>query len=157
MKRFLAFASLLILFSCDKTRVYEQQVDLPEKAWLINNQPHFDFEIKNHTLNYNIYYTVRNSLEFPYSRIFVNYTLKDSSGVEIRKALLSAYLFDQKTGKPEGDSGLGDLFDHRFPIVTDFHFDKPGIYSITFEQFNRQDTLQGVLAIGVRVETTTKQ
>lgn len=157
MRRFLVFASLLILFSCDNARVYQQQVDFPEKAWLINNRPRFDFEIKNHTQNYNIYYTVRNSLEFPYSRMFVNYSLQDSSGIEIRKNLLSAYLFDQKTGRPEGDSGLGDLFDHRFPIVTDFHFDKPGIYSITLEQFNRQDTLQGVLAIGVRVETTTNQ
>ncbi|HCR53727.1 MAG TPA: gliding motility lipoprotein GldH, partial [Cytophagales bacterium] len=56
---------LLSLFSCDQSRVYEQQVDFPDKAWLVSNQPRFEFEIKDHTRNYNLYYTVRNSLEFP--------------------------------------------------------------------------------------------
>jgi hypothetical protein len=41
--------------------------------------------------------------------------------------------------------------------MTNYHFDKPGVYSLTLEQFNRKDTLQGVLAVGVRVETVKKE
>ncbi len=152
MKGLLILAPLLVLFSCNRSRVYEQHVDFEEKAWLVQNKPEFEFEIKDHTKNYNLYYTIRNSLDFPFSRIFVNYSLEDSTHTQLRKELLSAYVFDQKTGKPFGDSGIGDLFDHRFPIITNYHFDKPGKYAITLEQFNRLDTLKGVLAVGVRVE-----
>lgn len=147
-------APLLVLFSCDPSRIYEQHIEFEEKAWLVQNKPQFEFEIKDHTQNYNLYYTLRNSLDFPFSRIFVNYQLEDSTHTLLRKELLSAYLFDPKTGKPSGDSSIGDLFDHRLPIVTDYHFEKPGKYIITLEQFNRLDTLKGILAVGVRIEVT---
>ncbi|MEQ8423503.1 MAG: gliding motility lipoprotein GldH [Cyclobacteriaceae bacterium] len=152
MKRVLWIFPLLWMVSCDQARIYEQHVDFEEKAWVVNNQPRFEFEIKDHTRNYNLYYTVRNSLDFPFSRIFVTYSLADSTGAQLKKDLLSAYLFDQKTGEPQGASGLGDLYDHRFPIVTNYHFERPGKYTVILEQFNRRDTLQGVLAVGVRVE-----
>jgi gliding motility-associated lipoprotein GldH len=61
-------------------------------------------------------------------------------------------LFDQKTGRPNGSSGLGDLFDHRISLLSNYHFERPGAYTVSLEQFNRRDTLQGVLAVGVRVE-----
>jgi len=152
MRSWVVFFAFLFTIGCDTSRIYEQHVDFEEKAWMIGDKPRFDFEIKDHTQNYNLYYTVRNSLDFPFSRIFVSYTLRDSTSAELKKDLLSGFLFDQKTGAPHGDSGIGDLFDSKFPIVTNYHFDRPGVYSITLEQFNRLDTLQGVLAVGVRVE-----
>ena len=146
------FLLLFALYSCDDSRIFEKHVDFESKSWVVDNKPSFDFEITDHTQNYNIYYTVRNSLEFPFSRIFVNYNLSDSTGLNLKKELLDNYLFDQKTGEPQGESGLGDLYDHRFPIAMNYHFDKPGKYIVTLEQFNRSDTLSGVLAVGVRVE-----
>lgn len=152
MSKWLGFLTFLALWACDESRVYEQQTDFEQKAWLVNDKPRFEFEIKDHTQNYNLYYTVRNSLDFPFSRIFVSYNLRDSLGAELKKDLVAGFLFDQKTGAPQGDSGIGDLFDSKFPLVTNYHFERPGVYSITLEQFNRMDTLQGVLAVGVRVE-----
>ncbi len=143
---------LVVLLSCDSPRVYEQQVDFKSQSWIISEVPQFEFEILDHTKNYNIYCTVRNSLEFPFSRFFVTYSLKDSLNNQLRSDLVSAYLFDQKTGRPNGSSGLGNLFDHRIEALTNYHFDRPGKYTISLEQFNRRDTLQGVLAVGVRVE-----
>ncbi len=146
---------VVLLYGCDQGRVYEQQVDF-KKAWMVSEQPQFDFEIIDYTQRYNIYFTVRNSLDFPFSRIFVSYTLNDSLGTELNKDLVSGYLFDQKTGAPFGRSGLGDLYDHRFPLLTNYQFERPGVYSITLEQFNRRDTLNGVLAVGTRVERVVK-
>lgn len=152
--RILPVLALLALISCDQSRIYEQNVDFKEKAWVVSEQPRFEFEIKDHTRNYNLYYTVRNSLNFPFSRMFVTYTLQDSTGNNLKKELVSEFLFDQKTGEPFGSSGIGDLYDHRFPLLKNYHFDRPGKYAITLEQFNRRDTLEGVLAVGVRVEHT---
>lgn len=157
MRNWVSIVFLVGLFSCDSARIYEQQVDFEDRSWILDNKPRFDFTITDHTKNYNIYCTVRNSLTFPYSRIFVSYNLNDSSGNQLRKDLVSTYLFDQKTGKPSGSSGLGDLFDHRISLLTNYHFERPGTYSLTLEQFNRMDTLKGVLAVGARVEIANKE
>jgi len=37
-----------------------------------------------------------------------------------------------------------------------YSFSKPGRYTILLEQFNRRDTLNGVLAVGIRVEKATQ-
>lgn len=155
MRNLLILFIALFFLSCDSNRVYEQQVDF-DRAWIVTEKPRFDFEIKDHTQVYNLYYTVRNSLDFPFSRIFVSYTLQDSSGVQLTQELVSGYLFDQKTGEPRGNSGLGDLYDHRFPLLTNYQFERTGVYSITLEQFNRRDTLDGVLAVGARVELANR-
>ncbi len=146
---------IVLLSACNHNSVYEKIVDFREKAWVVSNHPQFSFEIKDYTVRYNLYYTLRNSLEFPFSRVFVNYNLHDSTGTSLRKELVYHYLFDQKTGRPTGSSGLGDLYDHCFPLVKNYKFEKPGIYTVTLEQFNRSDTLAGILAVGILIEKAT--
>lgn len=140
------------LSSCDRERVYEDGVEFEDRAWKVIEEPRFEFAIADTSLRYNLYYSIRNSLDYPYARIFVTYHLYDSTGKEIKKKLVYNDLFDQKTGVPLGESGLGDLYDHRFPILNRHAFGHTGKYSIKLDQFSRQDTLMGVIAVGVRVE-----
>ena len=144
--------SILFLTSCDDQRVFEKYNDLDGRQWSVHEKPSFEFEISDTTLSYNLYCNVRNSSTFPYSRIFIGSTVADSTGNELRKELLTLNLFDRKTGKPFGSSALGDIFDHRIQILSGYSFKSVGRYNVTFEQFMRQDTLSGVLSIGVRVE-----
>ncbi len=146
------FFFLLIVCSCDSNRVYEYNIEFDDRTWKVIEEPRFEFKVPNSADQYNIYYNVRNSLDFPYARIFVKWHLYDSTGREISKKLIFNDLFDEKTGRPLGDSGLGDLYDHRFPILENYSFAHPGKYSVKLDQFNRQDTLHGVIAVGVRVE-----
>jgi len=141
-----------LLYSCDPDRVYEQNINLDARSWRLNEPMVFDFKIEETDQPYNIYYNVRNSLEYPYARLFIQYTLSDSTGLQIDKKLNAQYLFDQKTGKPFGQSGIGDVFDHQFLLIQNQKFNSPGKYLLKVEQFNRQDTLRGVLSVGVRVE-----
>ncbi len=142
-----------MLFSCDSDRLYEQNINLEERCWKVDESMIFDFNIEDSSKPYRIYYNVRNSLEYPYARLFIQYTLSDSTGLQIEKNLNSQFLFDQKTGKPLGQSGIGDVFDHQFLLIEKQVFNYPGKYQLKIEQFNRQDTLRGVLAVGARVET----
>ncbi|MFM7856092.1 MAG: gliding motility lipoprotein GldH [Flammeovirgaceae bacterium] len=147
-----AMAFLFLLAGCDSSRVYETNVEFPEKNWKIADEVAMDFEIKDTTKRYNVYFNVRNSIEYPYARLFVNYTLVNPKGVELEKKMVGNNLFDQKTGEPFGQSGIGDLFDHQFPLLKNYKFHQEGHYKIVFEQFMRKDTLEGVLAVGARVE-----
>ena len=140
------------LVSCDSQRVYEDNVEFSDRTWKVTEEPRFDFTISDTTARYNLYYNVRNSLTYPYARIFVTYHLYDSMGKEITKKLVNHDLFDQKTGRPFGNSGLGDLYDHQFLLLKDYVFPAKGKYAVKLDQLMRKDTLQGVLAVGIRVE-----
>ena len=141
-----------LLSACDSKRLFEDNTEFKTLTWMVKDEPVFDFTIQDSLQAYNIYYNVRNSLEYPFARIFINYSIIDSAGQEVTKKLVYNDLFDQKSGRPFGESGLGDLYDHQFPLLSQYRFRAPGKYSIRLAQFMRQDTLKGVIAVGVRVE-----
>jgi len=150
---FFLFFTLLLVTGCDSNRVFEDYAEFEDKTWKVKSPAIFEFQIQDSTKKYNLYYNVRNSIDYPYARLFVQYSLQDSAGTELSKKLVSNYLFDQKTGRPLGRSGLGDVFDNQFLILDNHQFKSRGVYRVRLEQFNRQDTLKGILAIGLRVET----
>ena len=157
MRLFVLLAFAIGMAACDTQRVYEYNRDFDDRSWKAADTAHFEFIIKDPGKKYNLYYNIRNSLDYPYARLFVQFSLRDSVGAELQKKLVSAFLFDQKTGKPQGSSGLGDVYDHQFPLINDFDFKLPGKYKLDMEQFMRMDTLPGVLAVGLRVEEVRRE
>src|SRR5438046_940684 len=141
-----------ILSACDDGRVYEDYKEFNSKAWRLRDTASFEFLIADTSKKYNLKFNVRNTLDYPYARLFVNYKLTDVSNNPLASKMISGYLFDQKTGKPLGNSGLGDIYDNQFPLLDHYSFHKAGKYRVRFEQFMRLDTLPGILAAGLRVE-----
>lgn len=141
----------MLIAGCDSNRVFEKNVEFKDRTWKIATPANFEFQITDAAKKYNLLMDVRNSIEYPYARLFVNYELSGDS-TSLFKELISVYLFDQKTGKPFGTSGIGDIYDHQFPILKNYTFRKAGTYQMSFQQFMRQDTIPGILAIGLRVE-----
>lgn len=152
---FFALAIITIFFSCDEQRVYEKNIDFDSRYWLVTEEPAFDFEITDSLDTYNLYCNVRNSLDYPFARIFITYRLQDSTGIAMEKQMVSQLLFDEKTGKPFGETGLGDLYDHRILLKKDHKFPRNGKYTVSFKQFMRSDTLSGILAVGLRIEKSS--
>lgn len=151
-KGLLIITAMLLLQACDENRVYEKNHDFAERHWLMSDQPTFEFTIADRQLPYTLSCYLRNSVAYPYSRIFIMYTLEDSLGNTLKREMITGNLFKPKTGEPFGTTGLGDLYDHQFPLLKDYTFDHTGKYKVRFEQFMRTDTLEGVLAVGLRVE-----
>lgn len=143
---------LLLSTGCsDPNRVYERNVDFSNNLWLADSIAEFEFEIVDTQAAYNLYYNVRNSISYPYNNLYVQYTLEDSLGNVMSKALQNMDLFDPVTGKPKGD-GLGDIFDHRILAIPQQRFSKEGWYRFKIQQFMRQDSLPLILSMGLRVE-----
>ena len=153
MRSFFGLAMVVLLaVSCDEERVYENNFDFDTRYWPVNEKPGFEFEITDTIQTYNLYCNVRNSLDYPYARIFITYSLSDSSGSILAQDMVQQMLFNDKTGEPLGESGLGDIYHHRIPVTMHHQFPYRGKYKVSFEQFMRTDTLSGVLAVGLRVE-----
>jgi gliding motility-associated lipoprotein GldH len=153
----LIISGAILFSSCDETRLYEKNHDFKGRQWLVTEKPTFDFLINDTSTRYNLICNFRNSLAYPYTRIFITYTLSDSTGSILLNEMITSDLFNRKTGEPIGSSALGDLYDQQFLLKEDFQFTNSGKYSIRYEQFMRTDTLQGALAVGLRVEKNLKK
>lgn len=155
MRLILLFVIVFSVCACDSNRLYEKNHDFDERYWLSAENPEFQFEITDTTLKYNVYCNLRNSLSYPLSRIFVTYSLQDSTGHSYKNEMISIFLFEEKSGKPLGSSALGNVYDHQTLLLKDYSFTKAGEYTLGFEQFMRMDTLQGILAVGFRLEAVS--
>jgi gliding motility-associated lipoprotein GldH len=147
-------AIMALMCACSDTRLYEDYKDFDNRYWVVTDQPSFEFAVDDTVSSYGLYCNLRNAESYPFSDFRFTYTLTDSTGAVYEKKLVTQYLFDQKSGKPFGESGLGDIYDHQFPLLQKFKFTKPGVYAVKFEQFMRKDSLDGILAVGLRVEKT---
>ncbi len=157
--RSLLVPAIVVLFfsSCDDQRVFEKNADFHQRFWQVSERPDFDFTIADSLQRYSLYCNVRNSLDYPWARIFITWTLRDSTGAVLERELTQHMLFDEKTGEPFGGSALGDIYDHRISLKRGYVFPHTGKFNISLEQYMRTDTLAGVLAVGVRLENEMPQ
>lgn len=148
---FILSANICWLSACDENRVYEKNYDFAQTAWPVDSVPAFEFEVQDPDQRFNIFWNVRNSINYPYRNLYLTYYLEDTLGRSIATDLHNMHLFDPKTGEPYG-SGLGDIFTHQIMALPDYKFDTAGVYRIRLEQYMRTDTLKDILSVGVRVE-----
>jgi gliding motility-associated lipoprotein GldH len=139
------------LFACDENVVYKAHEDIDDGLWYIKNKPVFKVEITDTTQNYNLYYLIRNTLQYPYYNLYLTRNFAAPGGAVISNTLEEVYLSNEVTGKPYGH-GLGDLFDHKIPFLKNYRFAKPGIYTITLTQSMRQNPLPFIMSVGISVE-----
>lgn len=146
---------LLYLSSCDSSRLYEDNKDI-KSYWLADSIVHFSFFITHQNVDYNIFFSVRNGVEFPHSNLYFKYYLKDSLGVTLESELINIQLFNAKSGYPLGN-GIGDIFEHQYELLTKYRFDQSGTYELSFKQYMRYDSLPEIYSVGFRVEKTANQ
>lgn len=153
MRRALAIiVAAFLLYACDEQRLFENYKDFDNSTWVVSDQPAFEFSIADTQLSYNLYCNLRNAESYPFADFRFTYYLSDTTDVLMDKKMKITYLFDRKSGEPSGESGLGDIYDHQFPLLKNYKFNRPGKYTVRFEQFMRRDSLPGILAVGLRVE-----
>jgi gliding motility-associated lipoprotein GldH len=142
---------LVVLGSCDKSRIYEQNIDLPDTKWEENKELSFDFEVPDHRQMYNVLYNVRYSMDYPFYNLYVKYYLLDSTGKELNQKLQGMDLLDPKTGRPFG-KGVGGVYDYRILALPNHIFPYSGKYTMKVKQYMRQNPLPHIYSFGLRVE-----
>jgi gliding motility-associated lipoprotein GldH len=148
----------VVFIGCkNENRIYDQYHDFDDRVWTITDTPTFDFVVDDNTIQYTLTGHVRNAVSYPWSRIFIQYDLYDSTGKVLKESLVTHYLFDAKSGKPQGSTGIGDIFDHEVSLIEDYNFPYAGKFSLKLQQRMRVDTIEGMLAVGLRVEKSLQQ
>lgn len=153
MRYFIFCIVLILLASCDDSRVFEKNNDLADKVWVADSSISYQFEVPDIKERYNLYFNVRNTSSYPYENIYIKYELGDTLNNQLKNELVNYDLFDPKTGEPFG-SGLGDVFDHQLLLLKDFKFERPGPYVFEMRQYMRMDSLPEIISVGLRVEVS---
>ncbi|WP_201979849.1 gliding motility lipoprotein GldH [Hymenobacter rubidus] len=138
------------LTACDPNRVFEQNIDFANYSWDVQKKPAFTFAIQDTTARYDVYFNVRYASAYGFYNLYMKHTLTGPGGPVGQPLLHQILLMDPKTGEPKG-SGTGDIYDLQLLALPNQHFAKPGSYTLTLEQYMRQDQLPGLMAVGVRV------
>jgi len=140
---------LITLISCDRNRVFEENMEIPKQMWNKNDQVEF-LPVINDTLSVqNIYINIRNTGKYAYSNLFLFITTVSPAGKWI-KDTLEIQLADSK-GKWLG-SGIGDIFFSRKLFKSYVRFPMTGVYKFSIQQGMRTDNLKGIRDVGIRIE-----
>lgn len=160
MKHYLSLILLITAFiSCDSNRVFEENVEIEQGVWNINNPIHFEVQNLDTISEYNVIINVRHATHYPFSNLwmFVKTTAPDKS---VRQDTVECFI-TSKDGKRLG-KGLGDLWDVQVPLKST-KLDQLGVYSFDVEQAMRYgdrasiENLPGILDLGLRIERNTNE
>jgi gliding motility-associated lipoprotein GldH len=153
-KQFLGCILLLFLLqACTRIDLYERVADMPAQTWPGSFKPSFTFDIKDTTAPYQLFLILRHNNKYNYNNIWLNVYRKTPGG-QVSKVPYELQLATNERGWLA--EGMDDLYEHRIPLTPpandSFYFNKPGPYTFTVEQIMREDPLQNVLNVGLRLE-----
>ena len=143
---------LFITWSCGNS-AYESKVDFKNGYWLWKEPVSFSFSIDDASKKYDLSFFIRNSIDYEYQNLYIQYYLENSNGYVMTEKLHNVIVFDPKTGKPVGN-GMGDIYDIERTFLSGFSFDSAGEYKLRLDQFMRKDTLHNIQAIGLKISET---
>ena len=143
------FIIVLLLTSCDQSRLYEENFEIPGHMWNKNNSVEFSPIIEDTLSAQNIYVNIRNSGNYAFSNLFLFVTTMSPNRQWI-KDTIEIQLANSK-GKWLG-SGIGDLFFSRKLYKFYVRFPMKGVYKFSVQQGMRVDDLKGIHDVGIRIE-----
>ena len=149
IKTRIAFIAAFVLFfsSCTNIDLYEKDVTIPGFKWKSNFKPEFTFNIKDTSTPYQLFLVLRHSEKYNYNNIWIN-LYSQPPGDTIHKA---AFELQLATNEKWLGSGMDDIYEHRIKL-TDPQYLKAGIYHFKIEQIMRDDPLENIMNVGLRVE-----
>jgi gliding motility-associated lipoprotein GldH len=145
----LALFSVVLLAACDKSRVFEKNIKIPNYEWDANNVLRFEVPINDTVADYNMYFNIRQSSGYSFSNLYLFFTVHSPAGTAERDTV-EIKLADE-TGKWLGD-GLGDIWDNKVLFRKNFRFPVSGNYIFEMEQAMRVNPLSYIMDAGIRIE-----
>jgi len=150
---FIGVLILTTLYSCQTIDLYEKNVAIPAHEWKSSFRPEFRFTIKDTTVPYSVYVVLRHNERYNFNNIWINLSTRVPGDTSVQKVQ-----YELPLANSEGWIGavaMDDLYEHRILITPrnePVYFRKAGEYVFTIEQIMRQDPLDNIMNIGLRIE-----
>lgn len=151
---FLLLALVFTCTACSQVDVFEKNTVLDKHEWSAGNKPVIDFTITDTAALYNLYIVVRHGDDYRYNNLWMNIHTKAPGDSVARVQALDLTLANNEKGWL--GSGMDDIYEHRIRISQSAIPLKAGTYQFQLEQIMRDDPLQSVYNVGLRVEKAAR-
>jgi gliding motility-associated lipoprotein GldH len=139
--------------ACSFKSLYENTVDIPKGIWNKSNTVQFDVPVNDTVNAYAIIISIRNNNNYPYSNIYLFADTYSPKGDVVRDTI-EFELCDSR-GKWFG-KGIGGLWQNQVYYRKNIRFPNSGTYRLYFTQAMRDDNLEGIMDIGIKIERNSK-
>jgi gliding motility-associated lipoprotein GldH len=146
---FTLFLLVVGLTSCGKKLFYDDVQALPKEGWSKNQKLRFNMEVNDTTSTFQFAMHIRNDLNYRYSNVYFFLETQFPNG-NITRDTLECIVADPY-GKWLG-SGYGNLRQNLIVLNPSIKFPLTGQYTFNVEHAMREDVLEGIADIGLRVE-----
>lgn len=140
---------LLAMISCNNNIVYNEVITVNTAKWEQNQAAHFEVKIGDTISPYNFYLTIYNTTNYRYSNLFVFLTTVFPDGKKSRDTI--ECLLADPSGRWLG-KGWGSVKESDVLLKSDLRFPMEGTYEFFIQQAMREDTLNGIKRVGLRLE-----
>lgn len=139
----------IIISSCKQIDLHEQNIAIPKNNWYSNLNSTSTFEIKDTTVKYNLYVVIRHTDAYEYSNIWLSVGLQQPGETMQFQKLNLTLANDAKGWK---GIGMNDIWEVRIPITLVPTKFKRGTHTTSVGHVMRQNPLQHIMNVGIRVE-----
>lgn len=148
---FIVIVILIVCASCRKNVVYQSYQRIKGSEWQQDSVLKFYLDIPDSTRIYNLSLNVRNEGQYPYSNLWLFVKIIPPKGKVLNDTI--ELILAEPSGKWLG-SGLGDLYDRKYPYKQAIFFPVQGFYNIEVRHGMRSDNglLSGIRDFGVTLE-----
>ena len=147
---------LVLLYSCNNTKVYDQYQSIANAQWHKDSIVKFEFSPSDTLSRNNLYVNLRNNNDYEFSNLFLIVGIDFPDNTSIIDTL--EYEMADTQGKFLG-SGLTDLKENKLEYKTNVIFPKSGTYKIHIQQAMRKsgevdgiNALSGITDVGLSIE-----
>jgi gliding motility-associated lipoprotein GldH len=141
---------MLSLISCqDSVTIADTNVELEKRNWSYSEKISIPVKIEATDISYNLYLNLRHSARYKYSNIFImiHITGPDGKKVTERREFKLALADGEWLG-----SGSGNMYNYQINFKENYKFPAKGTYIFELEQNMRDNPLDHISDVGIRVE-----
>ena len=146
---FFVLALLIMFSSCDPQRIYEKNIQVNPNGWPSGEDVLFEVPVNDSLMLYNFYINLRHTENYKFSNLYLFIETHFPGGSQASDTI--ELILADNTGKWYG-KGFGKIKEYQVLIRQAVTFPDTGIYKISIVQGMRDENLQGVEDIGIRIE-----
>jgi gliding motility-associated lipoprotein GldH len=140
----------IVAVSCQTIDVYEKNVSIPKHEWNSSFRPQFKFDIKDTSVAYDIFIVLRHNDKYNWNNIWLELATQLPGDTATRR---EKYELGLANNKGWLGAAMDDIYEQRVRITPkDGVALKKGEYVFTIGHIMRENPLQNIMNIGLRVE-----
>ena len=149
------FLIISLLNSCRMENSRLGIVSIPPAGWPAEKSLDFHFSVEDTAGTSDLLYQLQLDPEFAWENIWLRYCLLGPGGDTLIQSTDNLFLFEPGSGKPLGRGCRERLYLNAY-FLRNVRLRKPGKYTVLVQHRMRTDTLNGLQALGIRVQDAEK-